>query len=51
MRGGKQWRLCSSGDGAWIDHDFGTIDVFVVMPVEAIAARYSDRFAGVRIAA
>lgn len=39
------------GDGAWIDHDFGTIDVFVVMPVEAIRARYSDRFSGLRIAA
>lgn len=39
------------GDGAWIDHDFGTIDVFVVMPVGAIKARYSDRFSGLRIAA
>jgi putative hemolysin len=39
------------GDGAWIDHDFGTIDVFVVMPVAAIRARYSDRFSGLRIAA
>jgi L-ornithine Nalpha-acyltransferase len=39
------------GDGAWIDEAFGTIDVFVVMPVETIAARYSERFSAVRIAA
>jgi putative hemolysin len=32
------------GDGAVIDHSFNTVDVFVVMPVEAIAARYIDRF-------
>lgn len=38
------------GDGAWIDRDFNTIDVFIVMPVAAITARYSDRF-GARIAA
>jgi len=34
----------SIGDGAWIDHDFNSIDVFIVMPVEAITARYADRF-------
>lgn len=32
------------GDGAFIDRQFNTVDVFVLMPVEAIAARYSDRF-------
>jgi L-ornithine Nalpha-acyltransferase len=39
------------GEGAFIDHAFGTIDVLVVMPVDAIAARYSDRFSALRIAA
>jgi putative hemolysin len=39
------------GEGAWVDHAFGTIDIFVVMPVETIAARYSDRFSSARIAA
>jgi L-ornithine Nalpha-acyltransferase len=32
------------GDGAVIDHQFGTTDVFVVMPVEAINTRYFDHF-------
>jgi L-ornithine Nalpha-acyltransferase len=32
------------GDGAFIDRQFNTVDVFVLMPVEAIAARYSERF-------
>ena len=32
------------GDGAVIDHQFGTTDVFVIMPVEAIKARYFDHF-------
>lgn len=31
------------GNGAVIDTDFNTIDVFVMLPVEAIAARYLDR--------
>jgi putative hemolysin len=39
------------GEDAWIDQAFGTIDVFVVMPVDAIAARYTDRFSALRIAA
>lgn len=39
------------GDGAWIDEAFGTIDIFVVMPVDTIASRYSSRFTGFRIAA
>lgn len=32
------------GDGAVVDRPFNTVDVFMVMPVEAIAARYLDRF-------
>ena len=32
------------GDGAVIDHQFGTTDVLVVMPVSAIAARYAAHF-------
>jgi putative hemolysin len=32
------------GDGAVIDHQFGTTDVLVVMPVAAIAARYIGHF-------
>ena len=32
------------GDGAVIDHQFGTTDVFVIMPVEAIKSRYFDHF-------
>ena len=32
------------GDGAYIDHDFGTVDVCVVLPVDRIANRYAARF-------
>jgi putative hemolysin len=32
------------GDGAVIDHQFGTTDVFVIMPVEAIHTRYFAHF-------
>lgn len=32
------------GDGAFIDHAFNTVDVFMVMPVEAIVGRYGRRF-------
>lgn len=32
------------GDGAVVDHDFGTTDVLVVLPVEAINARYIGYF-------
>jgi len=32
------------GDGAVIDHQFGTTDVLVVMPVTAIASRYIGHF-------
>lgn len=41
------------GDGCVIDHDFGTTDVFIVLPVETISSRYinyygadAGRFAG-----
>jgi putative hemolysin len=33
------------GDGAFVDTQFNTVDVFVVMPVEGITRRYLDRFA------
>lgn len=32
------------GDGAVIDHQFGTTDVLIVMPVSAISERYLDHF-------
>jgi putative hemolysin len=32
------------GDGAVIDHQFGTTDVFIIMPVEAINSRYFVHF-------
>jgi len=32
------------GDGCVIDHDFGTTDVFVVLPVEAISDRYINYY-------
>lgn len=32
------------GDGAVVDHQFGTTDVLIVMPVSAIAARYIEHF-------
>ena len=32
------------GDGAFIDHGFNTVDVFMVMPVEQIVGRYGRRF-------
>ncbi len=32
------------GDGAVIDHQFGTTDVFIIMPVEAINTRYFAHF-------
>ncbi|WP_448587014.1 GNAT family N-acetyltransferase [Thermaurantiacus sp.] len=38
------------GDGAFVDRQFNTVDVFVVMPVERITARYLDRFSGPRSA-
>jgi L-ornithine Nalpha-acyltransferase len=35
------------GDGAVIDHQFNTVDVFIVMPVAAISERYLGRFGAV----
>lgn len=32
------------GDGAVIDHDFGTTDVFILLPVERIPPKYLMRF-------
>jgi putative hemolysin len=32
------------GDGAVIDHEFGTIDVLIVLPVSAIKRRYLEHF-------
>jgi putative hemolysin len=32
------------GDGAVIDHQYGTTDVLIVMPVSAISARYIEHF-------
>jgi L-ornithine Nalpha-acyltransferase len=32
------------GDGAVIDAEMGTIDVFIILPVSEMTARYSDRF-------
>lgn len=32
------------GDGAVVDHQFGTTDVLMIMPVSAISARYIDHF-------
>ncbi len=34
------------GDGCVIDHQFGTVDVFIVMPVQQIAARYVSYYGG-----
>ena len=34
------------GDGAVIDHQFGTTDIFIILPVEAIDARYMNHFDG-----
>jgi putative hemolysin len=32
------------GEGAFVDHDFNTIDVCIIMPVEQITGRYLSRF-------
>ena len=34
------------GDGGFIDHQFNTVDVFVIMPVDRITSRYAARFVG-----
>jgi len=36
---------CYIGDGAVIDHEFGTTDVLIVLPVSAIKQRYVAHFA------
>lgn len=33
------------GDGAYIDREFNTVDVSVILPVEQISGRYASRFA------
>jgi putative hemolysin len=39
---------CFIGEGAVIDHQFNTTDVFVLMPVSRISSRYSARFGSPR---
>ncbi|MDQ2632939.1 MAG: GNAT family N-acetyltransferase [Pseudomonadota bacterium] len=34
------------GDGCVVDHQFGTVDVFIVMPVKEISARYVAYYGG-----
>jgi len=34
------------GDGGFLDQQFNSVDVFVVMPVERITSRYAERFGG-----
>ncbi len=34
------------GDGCVVDHDFSTVDVFVVLPVTAIGSRYINYYGG-----
>jgi L-ornithine Nalpha-acyltransferase len=35
---------CMIGDGAVVDEQFNTTDVFILLPVERITRRYSDRY-------
>lgn len=39
------------GDGAVVDHEFGTTDVLIILPVTAIKQRYIEHFLGDRHAA
>jgi putative hemolysin len=39
------------GDGAVVDHEFGTTDVLIILPASAIKQRYIEHFAIVRPAA
>ena len=39
------------GDGAVIDRQFGTIDVLIVLPVEAIRSPYAEYFGTAKLAA
>lgn len=34
------------GDGAVIDHQFGTTDVLIVLPMQNVTARYREKFGG-----
>jgi putative hemolysin len=34
------------GDGCVVDHDFGTVDVFIVLPVGEIASRSVNYYGG-----
>ncbi|MBX3549543.1 MAG: GNAT family N-acetyltransferase [Xanthobacteraceae bacterium] len=34
------------GDGAVVDHQFGTTDVLIMLPMQNITARYRDKFVG-----
>jgi putative hemolysin len=34
------------GDGAVVDHQFGTTDVFIIMPVAELDLRYIEHFGG-----
>jgi putative hemolysin len=36
---------CYIGDGAVIDHQFGTTDVLIILPVSALSSRYTEHFA------
>jgi putative hemolysin len=42
---------CYIGEGAVVDHEFGTTDVLVVLPVSAIRKRYMEHFGQSRSAA
>jgi putative hemolysin len=35
---------CYIGDGAVIDHQFGTTDVLIILPVAALNERYVEHF-------
>jgi putative hemolysin len=39
------------GEGAVVDHEFGTTDVLIVLPVSAIKQRYMEHFGDGRRAA
>ena len=39
------------GDGAVVDHEFGTTDVLIVLPVAQIKQRYMEHFGSGRRAA
>ena len=32
------------GEGCVVDHDFGTTDVFIVLPVDTISSRYVNYY-------